>query len=308
MRLVFMGSPEFAVSALQALITAGHDVLAVYTQPPKPAGRGRRLQAQPVHKAADILGLPVRTPQHLRGNEEAYAFLAMLAPDAIIVAAYGLILPPELLSLPPRGCLNIHASLLPRWRGASPIQSAIRAGDTETGICIMQMEKGLDTGPVLLTQRIPISPEDTSGTVHDRLSALGAKLIVQTLEENPPAKPQNHEDACYAPRLTREDGHIDWSRPAHEIDCLIRAFTPWPGTFTSFEGETWRIGAVRSGGKASSESSLLEPGSLVDDRLGVLCGDGQILQITHLQKPGRAMMEAAAFLRGQAVRAGERFD
>ncbi|MXV44112.1 methionyl-tRNA formyltransferase [Saccharibacter sp. 17.LH.SD] len=301
MRLIFMGSPEFSVPALRALHDDGHDIVAVYTQPPRPAGRGKSVRRQPVHEAADVLGIPVRTPTRLRNNEKEWDHFSAYHAEVAVVAAYGLILPPEILNAPEQGCINIHASLLPRWRGASPIQSAIRAGDTESGITIMEMNEGLDTGDILVQQSTPILPDDTASSLHDRLATIGAELIVKTLGSSHIAIPQAEEHACYAPRLTRQDGLIDWSRSASEIDRQIRAFTPWPGSFTSFQGQTLRIGRAIP----SSEAVSAPPGTLINDQLHVACGQGS-LHITHLQKPGRAMMEASAFLRGNPLPKGAR--
>lgn len=298
-----MGSPDFSVPALHALREAGHDIVAVYTQPPRPAGRGKSLRRQPVHEAADALGLPVRTPERLRNNHEEHEAFAALNADAAIVAAYGLILPPAILNAPRKGCLNIHASLLPRWRGASPIQSAIRAGDRESGVCIMQMDEGLDTGAVLLEGRTPIAPDDTAGTLHDRLSELGAHLIVKTLADSPQPIAQDDSQSCYAPRLNRTDGRIDWSRSAQEIDQQIRAFTPWPGSFTHYKGQVLRIGAVTPLETPSSAPA----GTLINHELHVACGRG-VVRIDRLQKPGRAMMDSAAFLRGNSLSTGDRLD
>lgn len=303
MRLIFMGSPDFSVPALHALRDAGHDIVAVYTQPPRPAGRGKSLRRQPVHEAADALGLSVRTPARLRNNHEEHEAFAALNADAAIVAAYGLILPPAILNAPRKGCLNIHASLLPRWRGASPIQSAIRAGDRESGVSIMQMDEGLDTGAVLLEGRTPITPDDTAGTLHDRLSELGAQLVVKALADSPTAIAQDDSQSCYAPRLSRTDGQIDWTRSAHEIDQQIRAFTPWPGSFTHYKGQVLRIGAVTP---LETPSSALA-GTLINQELHVACGKG-VVRIDRLQKPGRAMMDSAAFLRGNSLSTGDRLD
>lgn len=310
MRLVFMGSPDFSVPALHGLIEAGHEIVAVYTQPPRPAGRGKALRRQPVHEAADALGIPVRTPEKLRHNDEELAFFQSLKADAAIVAAYGLILPEAILKAPRLGCLNIHASLLPRWRGASPIQSAIRAGDAESGVCIMQMDRGLDTGAVLLSEATPITPEDTAGSLHDRLAEIGARLVVHTLEEQPAAIPQDDSRSCYAPRLERRDGQIDWSRPAVEIERQVRAFIPWPGSYTLLEGQTYRIGAVSltdAAETAALMASAPAPGTVLDDRLTIACGAG-CLRIERIQKPGRAMMDREAFLRGTKLDRGMRLD
>lgn len=310
MRLVFMGSPDFSVPALHGLIEAGHEILAVYTQPPRPAGRGKALRRQPVHEAADALGISVRTPEKLRHNDEELAFFQSLKADAAIVAAYGLILPEAILKAPQLGCLNIHASLLPRWRGASPIQSAIRAGDAKSGVCIMQMDKGLDTGAVLLSEATPITPEDTAGSLHDRLAGIGARLVVRTLEEQPTAVPQDDSRSCYAPRLERRDGQIDWGRSAVEIERQVRAFIPWPGSYTLLEGQTYRIGAVSLPDEAETAALMASapaPGTVLDDRLTIACGTG-CLRIERIQKPGRAMMDREAFLRGTKLDRGMRLD
>ena len=241
MRLAFMGSPDFAVPALRALHDAGHQIAAVYCQPPRPAGRGQAVQRCPVHVAADALGLPVRTPARLRQDPAAQQEFAALALDAAVVAAYGLILPPAMLEAPKRGCLNIHASLLPRWRGAAPIHAAVLAGDSETGITIMQMDAGLDTGPMLLREAVPIGPADTTGRLHDVLAALGATLILRALDAAPVPVPQPEEGATYAPKLAREDGRIDWFRDAAAIERQVRAFDPWPGTFTTLDGAVLKV-------------------------------------------------------------------
>src|SRR5690348_13371987 len=222
MRLAFMGSPDFAVPALRALHEAGHVIAGVWCQPPKPAGRGYGVRSCPVQVEAERLGVPVHTPRRLRDNPAEQAAFTALNLDAAVVAAYGLILPQAMLDAPRRGCLNIHASLLPRWRGASPIQSAILAGDAETGISIMQMDAGLDTGPVLLQQAVPITAASTAASLHDELAGLGARLALQALAENPPATPQPAEGVTYAPKLTREDGRIDWQRDAAAIERQVR--------------------------------------------------------------------------------------
>lgn len=299
MRLAFMGSPDFAVPALRALVAAGHEVVAVYCQPPKPAGRGRHLHACPVQVAAEALGLTVRHPARLRGNAEALAEFQALRADAAIVAAYGLILPPAWLEAPARGCINIHASLLPRWRGAAPIHAAILAGDGETGVTIMQMDAGLDTGPMLRAGRTPIAPDDRLQDVHDRLAEMGATLVLRVLDENPAPVPQPEEGATYAARLTREDGRIDWAKPAAATLRQIRAFDPWPGTFTTLGGETLKIlDAEAAEGQGMA-------GTVLDDRLTVACGDGA-LRILKLQRAGRGPMQAGDFLRGMAIPAGSR--
>jgi methionyl-tRNA formyltransferase len=241
MRLAFMGSPDFAVPALRALHAAGHEVAAVYCQPPKPAGRGQRETPCPVHRAAEALGLPVRTPARLRRDAAEHAAFAALDLDAAVVAAYGLILPKPMLDAPRLGCLNIHASLLPRWRGAAPIHAAILAGDAQSGITIMQMEEGLDTGPMLLAEATPIAPRETTPTLHDRLAAIGARLILRALAEAPPPIPQPEAGVTHAARLTKADGVLDWRRPAALLDRQVRALNPWPGAYFKAAGETIRV-------------------------------------------------------------------
>ena len=297
MRLAFMGSPDFAVPALQALHQAGHEIAAVYCQKPRPAGRGQSLRPCPVHKAAEALGLEVRTPTRLRTDPAAQEAFAALELDAAVVAAYGLILPQAMLDAPKRGCLNIHASLLPRWRGAGPIQASVLAGDAETGITIMQMEAGLDTGPMLLREALPIGPADTAATLHDRLAEIGARLVLRALAENPPPIPQPEEGVTYAPKLSREDGRIDWTRDATDIDRQIRAFDPWPGTFTTLNGAVLKILA------ATLENASGTPGTALDARLTIACGSGAI-RPTRVQLPGRQAMDTDAMLRGHSVPAG----
>lgn len=298
MRLAFMGTPDFAVPALYALRDAGHEIVVVYTQPPRPAGRGKALRPSPVHHAAESLGIPVRCPEKLRNVAEEQAWFASQNLDAAIVAAYGLILPKAMLGAPRLGCLNIHASLLPRWRGASPIQSAILAGDTESGATIMQMDVGLDTGDMLASVAVPITAVTTASSLHDELAALGAKLVVEVLSENPPPIPQPEQGVTYAARLAKEDGRIDWTKPADAIDRQVRALTPWPGAFTTLAGETLKIGAVDL-----IQGMTGKPGTTLDDRLTIACGDDSALRIRRIQRPGRGMMEAEAFLRGQPVSA-----
>ncbi|QEO18497.1 methionyl-tRNA formyltransferase [Acetobacter vaccinii] len=305
MRLVFMGTPDFSVPALHALHEAGHEIVAVYSQPPRPAGRGKALRPSPVQQAAEALGLCVRHPVSLRNKPEEWQAFADLNADVAIVAAYGLILPQPMLDAPRLGCLNIHASLLPRWRGASPVQSAILAGDTQSGVTIMQMEAGLDTGPMLLREAVPLTPQTTASTLHDTLSALGASMVVRILAHTPARLPTPHpqpeDGVTYAPRLTRDDGRIDWQQSADAIDRRIRALTPWPGTFTTLaDGTVLKIGAAQPDPDMPASA---DPGTIVDDRLSVACGDGTI-RLTRLQRPGKGMMEAEAFLRGQPLPAG----
>jgi methionyl-tRNA formyltransferase len=297
MRLAFMGSPDFAVPALRALAGAGHEIAAVYCQQPRPAGRGQAVRRCAVHVAADELGVEVRTPARLRTDAAAHAAFAALALDAAVVAAYGLILPPAMLAAPRRGCLNIHASLLPRWRGAAPIHAAVLAGDAETGVTIMQMDAGLDTGAMLLREAVPIGPADSSATLHDVLAALGARLVLRALAENPPPVPQPEAGVTYAPKLSRDDGRIDWARDARAIERQVRAFDPWPGTFTMWQGGVLKVLAVAVVDGAG------RPGTVLDEKLTVACGQGA-LRVTRLQLPGRAALDAEAFLRGHRIPTG----
>ncbi|MDI6651658.1 methionyl-tRNA formyltransferase [Gluconobacter japonicus] len=301
MRLIFMGTPDFAVPALHTLMAAGHEIVAVYTQPPRPAGRGKAVRRSPVHEAAEAAGIDVRTPARVRKDVAEHEAFAALNADAAVVAAYGLILPKAMLDAPRLGCLNIHASLLPRWRGASPIQSSIVAGDNQSGVSIMQMDEGLDTGAVLLEEATPISASDTASTLHDRLAEIGGRLIVRALQEQPVAAPQPEEGVTYAHMLKREDGRIDWSRSCEEIDRQIRGLTPWPGAFTTLDDVVLKIGAATP----VPEQSGSDAGTAIDDALTIACGTGT-LRIERIQKPGRSMMNASDFVRGQAVPKGTR--
>jgi len=294
MRIAFMGTPDFARLALEALIAAGHDIAAVYSQPPRAAGRGQKPRPSPVQALAEAKGLPVRTPRSLRDSAQQAAFAA-LNLDAAVVAAYGLLLPPVILDAPRFGCLNIHASLLPRWRGAAPIQRAILAGDNETGITIMQMDRGLDTGAILLSERIPIAPDDTAGGLHDRLAAQGAQLIVAALAQvasgKLTARPQPVEGITYAAKLTREEERLDWRRPAGDLQRQVRAFSPVPAAWCEMAGERVKVLA------AEPAQGSAAPGTLLDDRLTIACGDGA-LRLLRVQRPGKAALDSAAFLRG----------
>ena len=299
MRIAFMGSPDFAVPALRALHGAGHQIAAVYCQPPRPAGRGHGVRRCPVHVAALALGLPVRNPARLRRDEAEHAAFAALGLEAAVVAAYGLILPPAMLAAPRRGCLNIHASLLPRWRGAGPIQAAILAGDAETGITIMQMDAGLDTGPMLLREAVPITAATTTAELHDTLAEIGGRLILRALAENPPPSPQPEHGASYAPKLSRADSVLDWTQSAAALGRRVRALNPWPGTATTLDGAPFKLLA------AAPEAGSGPPGTALDDRLLIACGAGA-LRLLRVQAPGRAAMDAEAFLRGHKVPAGSR--
>ncbi len=302
LRVVFMGTPEFAVSALAALIDAGHEIACVYTQPPRPAGRGHRDQPSPVHRFAADQGIEVRHPKTLR-SPDAQADFAALRADVAVVAAYGLILPVPVLEAPRLGCLNIHASLLPRWRGAAPIQRAILAGDAETGVTIMQMDEGLDTGAMLLRGTVPIGPETTAGALHDALAELGATLVVEALDGlaagTLAAEPQPAEGATYAAKLDRAEARLDWCEDAVALARRIRAFDPWPGTWFEHGGERIRVLAAEV---ADGEPGTA-PGTVLGDDAAVACGTGA-LRLLRLQRPGKSAMDAAVFLRGYDLPAG----
>ncbi len=292
MRVIFMGSPEFSVPALRAL-HAAHEVVCVYAQPPKPANRGQKETPCPVHLAAVELGLPVRTPARVRRDAAEHAAFAALAADVAVVAAYGLILPPAMLAAPRLGCINIHASLLPRWRGAAPIHAAVLAGDVESGITIMRMEEGLDTGPMLLREAMPLPPRITTPELHDALSVMGGRLILRALAEQPPGTPQPEEGMSYAPKLSKADGLLDWRKPALALERRVRAMNPWPGAYFPLGAENIRV-----------LDALAEPGTgLPGQQLApglIACGEGA-LRLLRLQRPGRAAMPAADFLRGAAL-------
>lgn len=291
MRLVFMGSPDFSVPVLEALVDAGHDIAAVYCQPPRPAGRGKKDRPGPVHARALELGLEVRHPVSLKGAEEQADF-ADLNADAAVVVAYGLILPQAILDAPTHGCLNIHASLLPRWRGAAPIHRAIMAGDAETGICIMQMEAGLDTGPVLLREATPIGAEETTALLHDRLAAMGSRMIVDALTRLDDLTPavQPDEGLTYAAKIDKAEARVDWTKPAVEVDRLIRGLSPFPGAKCDMAGEQVKLLASRLVDGSGAPGQVL-------DGLTIACGDGAV-QILRAQRPGKRAMEAEDFLRG----------
>ncbi len=300
MRIIFMGTPDFSVPVLDALVDAGHEIAAVYCQPPRPAGRGKKDRPTPVHARADALGLDVRHPVSLRSPEEQTAFAALNAQVAVVVA-YGLILPQSILDAPEHGCLNIHASLLPRWRGAAPIHRAIMSGDSETGVCIMQMEAGLDTGPVLLRSQTPIRAEETTAQLHDRLSEMGAALIVDALGKlaDLTPEPQPENGVTYATKIDKSEAKVDWTRPAIEIDRQIRGLSPFPGAWTEIDGERVKLLASRlSEGHGP-------PGQVLDESLRVACGDGAI-ELLRLQRAGKGAQDKDSFLRGWPIRAGTR--
>ncbi|KAA1174174.1 methionyl-tRNA formyltransferase [Marinobacter salinexigens] len=299
MRLVFAGTPDFAATALKALLDTRHTIVGVYSQPDRPAGRGRKLMPSPVKQVALDAGIPVYQPENFK-IEEARQELAALEADVMIVAAYGLILPEAVLDTPARGCLNIHASLLPRWRGAAPIQRAIAAGDEETGITIMQMDVGLDTGDMLLKTSTPINPDDTGGSLHDRLAVMGGEAIVEALEklERGQLSGQAQDDtlACYAHKLSKEEGHIDWNCGAADISRLIRAFNPWPGTYTDLEQQRIRLHQAEPLAETSDQPAgtvLRRERSGID----VACGEGS-LRITRVQLPGSRAQDINDLING----------
>jgi methionyl-tRNA formyltransferase len=304
--LVFMGTPPFAAAILGALIDAGHPIRAVYTQPPRPAGRGHRVQPSPVQRLAEAHGLILRAPASLR-DSAAQAEFAGLGVDAAVVAAYGLILPASLLTAPRLGCFNVHASLLPRWRGAAPVQRAVLAGDSETGITIMQMAAGLDTGPILLQRALPIAATATAASLTEDLTALGSRLIVEALaaaaEGRLARRPQPENGVTYAHKLRREEGCLDWRLPAADLERRVRAFDPWPGAFFEHAGETIRVLAAAVAAEAEPDLPPALPGTVLDERLAIACGAG-VLRLLRLQRPGRAALDAADLLRGLSIPAG----
>jgi methionyl-tRNA formyltransferase len=302
LNIVYAGTPEFAVPALRALVEAGHRVVAVYTQPDRPAGRGRKLRPSPVKGAATALDIEVRQPQTLR-DAEAQAQLRALAPDLMVVAAYGLILPAEVLAVPRLGCVNIHASLLPRWRGAAPIQRAVLAGDAQTGVTIMQMDEGLDTGAMLSCSQTPITSEDTAGTVHDRLARLGAEALLEVLPALDAGtlrgEPQDEARASYARKLSKDEAAIDWSLPAVQIARQIQAFNPWPVAETRFRGQPLKLLEAR----VTDQAATAPPGTpLAETREGIdiATGDG-VLRVLRLQVAGRRAQSAAEFVNGRSL-------
>jgi methionyl-tRNA formyltransferase len=303
MRIIFMGTPEFAVPVLDALVEAGHYVAAAYSQPPRRGNRGK-VTPSPIQARAEALGIAVRTPLSLR-EPQAQADFAAWAADVAVVAAYGLILPRPVLEAPRLGCLNVHGSLLPRWRGAAPIQRAILAGDAETGVTIMQMDEGLDTGAMLMTRRVPIGPAMTAGELHDRLAALGAEMIGPAVagvaDGSLTPVPQPSEGLSYAAKIARDEARIDWMKPAAEIDRQIRAFAPAPGAWFSHAGERIKVlGAVPTNGRG-------EAGTVLDSVPTIACGEGALM-LTRLQRAGRGPLPAGDFLRGFALPAGTKLD
>ncbi|MFT3848595.1 MAG: methionyl-tRNA formyltransferase [Propionivibrio sp.] len=304
MRLIFAGTPAFAARALDAIVAAGHEVALVLTQPDRPAGRGMALQASPVKERALAAGIDVFQPPTLR-DATAQERIRAVDADAMVVAAYGLILPQSVLDLPRFGCINIHASLLPRWRGAAPIQRAILAGDAETGVCIMQMEAGLDTGPVLVSGKLPIADDDTASTLHDKLAGLGAGLIVDALARLPLVPcPQPAAGVTYAAKIEKGEAPLDWRLPAIQLTRQVRAFNPFPGALASFQGNAVKVWRARVSDAEGSPGAILAA-----DRNGIVvaCGEGA-LRLVELQKAGGKRLPAAQFLAGMPLAAGAAFD
>ncbi len=297
MRVIFMGTPEFAVPTLTALAEAGHEIAAAYSQPPRPAGRGKKLQPSPVQLAAEALGIPVFTPVSLKSAEEQAAFAALEA-DVAVVAAYGLILPQAILDAPRLGCLNVHGSLLPRWRGAAPVQRAILAGDAMTGVTIMQMERGLDTGPMLALGAMPVGWQ-TAGELTAEIADLGARLMIEVLADISAFTPipQPEEGVTYAHKIDKAESRLDFTQSAEQVERQVRAFAPAPGAFFELEGERYRV----------LEADVVEgsgaPGTTLDDALTIACGEGAIRPLI-VQRAGKPAMETAALLRGRAIAAG----
>ncbi len=304
LRLAFMGTPDFSVPALSEIVAAGHEVVAVYTQPPRAAGRGKEVRKTPVHQFAESFDIPVFTPTSLKG-EDAQAAFAALNLDVAVVVAYGLILPKAILDAPKHGCLNVHASLLPRWRGAAPIQRAIMAGDTVTGVNIMQMDEGLDTGDVLLSEHVPIQSNTTAGQLHDTLAQTGAHLIVRALaalsRDALTATPQPDDGVTYADKIKKSEARIDWTRPAKDLDCHIRGLSPFPGAWFELltDKKPVRIKVLR----AIPVDNSGDPGTVLDDHLTIACSDGA-LRLVDLQREGKKATTVEDFLRGTPVAKG----
>lgn len=310
LRIGFMGTPDFAKIALETLLTIQHDIVCVYTQPPRPKGRGKKLSPSPVHLCAQHHNIPVFHPQTFKNQTDIDHFHAHKL-DLAIVAAYGLILPKAILDAPRLGCINIHASLLPRWRGAAPIQRAIWAGDTQTGICLMEMEQTLDTGPVYSRQTCPITAQTTAQSLHNTLANTGAHMtrdLLKTITETgklPPSTPQDDSQATYAHMLKKEHGRINWSDPADAIDRHIRALTPWPGTWTQLNHKD-TLFKIQSA-QTSKETTDKPPGTLLDKHGHIACGDATRLQITHIQPPGKKPMDITSAINGGYLSPGDQF-
>jgi methionyl-tRNA formyltransferase len=306
LRVVFMGTPQFSVPTLSEIIGQGHDVAACYTRAPAPAGRGMELRKSPVHLTAERFGIPVLTPQSLR-TEEAAAVFAGHGADVVVVVAYGRILPKAILDIPPLGCLNLHGSLLPRWRGAAPIQRAVMAGDAETGVMVMRMEEGLDTGPVAMAEKLGLGPDTTAGEAHDRLMLLGADLMARALAALSRGglgfTPQPEAGVTYAHKIGKAEARLDWARPAADLHNLVRGLAPFPGAF--FEAD-WGQGMTRVKVLRSVRADGSgPPGTVLDDQLTVACGEGA-LRLLEVQRAGKGPVSAGEFLRGAGVKAGVR--
>jgi len=301
-KIIFMGTPDFAVPALKSLIENGYDIVCVYSQPPRPAGRGQKIVKSPVHQLADLHNIKVRTPTTLKTQEEQKAF-ADLNADVAVVAAYGLLLPKEILEGTKQGCINIHSSLLPRWRGAAPIHRAIEAGDTQTGVCVMKMDEGLDTGPVIHKQAIPLKPGTTGQELHDELADLGAKLLLNCLPDyladkiTPASQPDT--GVTYAKKLKKSEGLLDWNQPADVLLRKLWAFTPWPGVWFEYEGKRFKV--IQA--EVRSENCGTPPGQVIDNTLGVSCGSG-IFKPTVIQKEGSRPLPLDEFLCGNNIPKG----
>ncbi|NNL90459.1 MAG: methionyl-tRNA formyltransferase [Marinicaulis sp.] len=305
MRITFMGTPAFSVPVLSELLAAGHEVVAVYTRAPKQSGRGHRVNKTPVHTFAEEYGIEVRTPKNFKAEDERKAF-QLLSADVAVVIAYGLILPQAILDAPRHGCLNLHASLLPRWRGAAPIHRAIMAGDEQTGVQVMQMEAGLDTGPILLSESAEISPQDTAGSMHERLSYIAAQLAPRALAAlergalSPTPQPQ--EGVTYAEKITSSEAKIDWARTARDVDCHIRGLSPFPGAWAQHGDDRIKVLTSREYDVSGAPGEILQ----ADERLVVACGGGAV-ELLALQRPGKKQQDAATFLRGYPMQTGEIF-
>lgn len=299
MKVVFMGTPDFAVPALKALAQF-HDVICVYTQPPRPAGKGYQLRSSPVQKAAEELGIPVRFPTTLKSVDEQIEFQELKA-DVAVVCAYGLILPKAILEAPRLGCINIHASLLPRWRGAAPIQRAIEAGDKQSGVTIMQMDTGLDTGPMLMKETVYITPTTTAGILHDALSEIGADLIVRVLAEHPTPVAQPEEGVTYASKIQKSEALIDWTQEATTVLRKILAFNPFPGAYFIYKEERIKVFEAVVEKMTTTEKA----GTLIDNQLRVACGNGTVLRLIQLQREGKKVLLADDFIKGMPMKRGE---
>lgn len=303
LRVVFMGTPDFSVPALAALHKAGHEIVAVYSQPPRPKGRGQQVQKSPVHAYAEENAIPAFTPKTLKTAEAQTEFAAHRA-DVAVVAAYGLLLPKDVLDAPKHGCINIHASILPRWRGASPIQRAIWAGDTETGITLMQMDIGLDTGPMIAVEKVAIKGKTTASSLHNELSALGGRMIVKAIEEleskgTLTSTPQDDEETTYAGMLKKDDGKINWLNSAVMIDCQIRALNPWPGTWSIVDGKRMKILSAEI-----SKAAVGNPGFIIERDGRVVCGNQTAIKILKIQPEGKGAMDFPSAVNGGYIRIG----